>query len=352
MNGRIALFRISSLAPAVLSALFSLTAASAAEMTSHEKELYEAAKPEGAVTWYVSQFNTEDADSVCRLFEKRYADLRCEAIRATGQVIYQRLMQDISAGVVQADVLSTNDGAQMVELKRIDRLVEYNPENLEHMAASIRQFGEPGYWFTTSVAPYAIGYNTNLVSEEEAPRNWTDLLDPKWKDQIAIPHPGFSGSAGTWVIAMRDLYGWDFFEKLEANKPQIGRSVSDGANLIVSGERKIAVVPANRAAVDAHNGAPVKPVYPTDGLVLAPGSTGLLAGAPHPNAAKLFAEFLLGPEVSEYYAADQRFPLRADVPAPESLVPLADLKLIMVPDTKVVSDLPEAQTKFRDIFGI
>jgi len=337
---------------AALLATTMLASAQPADLTPREAELYAAAKPEGSITWYVSQFNTEDADAVCRLFTERYPDVKCNAVRATGQVIYQRLMQEIGAGAMQADVFSTNDVAQMVELKATDKLVEYTPDNLQYMVPAIRKFGEPGYWFTSSIAPYAIGYNTNLVSEADAPRNWTDLLDPKWKDQVAIPHPGFSGSAGTWVIAMRDMYGWEFFDKLEENKPQISRSVADSANLIVSGERKIAVVPVNRAAVDAYNGAPVEPVYPTDGLVLPPGSTGLLAGAPHPNAAKLFAEFILGKEVANYYQGDQRFPLRADTTPPETLKPLDDMKFIMVEDKKVVTDLPEVQDKFRDTFGI
>ena len=69
----------------------------------------------------------------------------------------------------------------------------------------------------------------------DAPKSYADLLDPKWKNQVAVGHPSYSGYVGTWVVAMRKLYGWDFFEKLEKNQPQneeLGRFRSETEKLI------------------------------------------------------------------------------------------------------------------------
>ena len=76
------------------------------------------------------------------------------------------------------------------------------------------------------------------MKEADAPKNWTDLLDPKWKDKIALGHPGFSGYVGTWVVTLRKLYGWDFFEKLAKNNPQVGRSINDTVTMLNAGERR------------------------------------------------------------------------------------------------------------------
>lgn len=70
-------------------------------------------------------------------------------------------------------------------------------------------------------------FNPTLVAPSDAPKKWTDLCDPKWMEQVALAHPGFSGAAGAWVVAMNNLYGWEFFEKLKANKPFVSRSLLD-----------------------------------------------------------------------------------------------------------------------------
>jgi iron(III) transport system substrate-binding protein len=328
--------------------------AHAQDMTPHEKELYEAAKAEGSVTWYVSQTTTENADKTCAGFEKKYPGVDCNPVRASGQVVFQRLMQELQAGALQGDVMSTNDEGQMVQLKQGGYLMQYAPENLQYMAPMMREAGDKeNYWFISGISPIVMVYNTNLVKPEEAPTNWTDLYDPKWKGQIAIGHPGFSGSVGLWTVLMEKLYGWDFFEKLEQNEPQIGRSVADGHNLVVTGERKVAIAPLTMVLQDeVLKGAPVAKILPTDGALMPPSATAIMKDAPHPNAAKLFAEFFLSKENSQIFAETERYPLRTDVEPSKTTVPLDTFKLIAIPAEEGVQKVPEVQEKFRDTFGI
>ena len=325
-----------------------------AQMTQSEQQLYEAAKTEGSVTWYVSQVTTEVADRICGLFRARYEGVGCNALRASGQVIFQRLQQEIGASALQADVMSTNDDGQMYQLKQQDALLQYAPENLQYMLPALREMADKeNHWITSDFSPLVIAYNTNLVTAEEAPKNWTDLYDPKWKGQVAIGHPGFSGSVGLWAIAMEDLYGWEYFEKLEENDPQIGRSVVDGHNLVVSGERKIALSPLLLIESDTRTkNAPIAAVYPVDGALLPASATAVLKGSPHPNAAKLFENFLLGKEVSQFLAEDGRYPLRQDVPIAEGMRPADSYKTVTVPTEEAIEKLQGVQAKFRDTFGI
>ncbi|MFB9948627.1 ABC transporter substrate-binding protein [Rhizobium puerariae] len=328
--------------------------AAAAEMTAAEKQLYEAARKEGSVTWYVSQTTTEFADGMCALFKKKYAGVECNVVRASGQVIFQRLVQELQAKAVQGDLMSTNDDGQMLQLKEQGALAQFAPENLKDMVPELRALADKeNYWITSGVSPLVIAYNTRLVTEAEAPKNWTDFTDPKWKGQVAIGHPSFSGSVGLWTIMMNDLYGWHFFEKIEKNQPQIGRSVADGHNLVVSGERKVALAPLPLILSDAASKkAPVAVVYPTDGALLPPSATGILKDAPHPNAARLFENFLLGPEIAEYFARDYRYPLRAGVPLAPGMRPLDSYKTKSIGTSEGISKLPDVQAKFRDTFGI
>lgn len=340
---------------AVAVAVFGLSGAYAqgTAMTAQEQELYKAAKAEGSLTWYTSQSSTDRSEAHCALFTTRYPDVKCNVVRATSQVIFQRLMQEIQAKSVHADVLSSNSEADFIILKKQGALVSYKPENLKYAEPSIRDMGDKdGYWITSNVAPLGIGYNTKLVKPEDAPKTWSDLLDPKWKNQVAIGHPGFSGSVGIWTAAMLELYGREYFEKMAKNNPQIGRSVLDGLNLVISGERKLALVPLNNAEDQGRNGAPIAVVYPTDGSLLPPSGSAVLKSAPHPNAARLFLDFALSKEASQVLVDEMRFPLRADTPQPKGIPAFSSLKLLTIPSEIVIDRVNKAKETFRDVFGI
>ncbi|WP_217539552.1 ABC transporter substrate-binding protein, partial [Stenotrophomonas sp. GbtcB23] len=103
------------------------------------------------------------------------------------QVIFQRLVQELQANAVQGDLMSTNDDGQMLQLKEQGALAQYAPENLKDMVTELRDRADKeNYWITSGVSPLVIAYNTKLVTEAEAPKNWSDLTDPKWKGQVAI----------------------------------------------------------------------------------------------------------------------------------------------------------------------
>lgn len=324
-----------------------------AQYADWEQALYDAAKAEGEVIWYVSQTTSEMATLICGEFTRTYPGVACNPIRATGSVTFQRVMQEVQARSVQGDVYSSNDDTDFVELKKLDALVGYKPNNFEFMLPSMQAASNAdGYWFASNISPYAITYNTTLVTADEAPKKWQDLLDPKWKDQVAIAHPGFSGSMGMFAIAIADRYGWDYFTDLEKNKPQIGRSIADGYNLVVSGERKVAVAPVPLILQGKAEGKPVEVVFPEDGLMMPPSGTGVLANAPHPNAAKLFAEFMLGKPYNEFLSSQNRYPLRGDVETAEGVPSIVGIDMMVVDPETAPEKVQDVLEKFRDTFGI
>lgn len=339
---------------AIVSAVLITGASAQAEYTPAESALYEAAKTEGSVTWYVSQYNTENADTICALFAKRYPGVACNPVRSTGQVAFQRIQQELQAGALQADVFSTNEDSQVLQLKGAGQLLQNAPENLEHVIPRIKEIGDlDGYWVASGVSPVVILYNTNLVTAEEAPKNWTDLYDPKWKNQVAIGHPSFSGAVGVWAVAMNDLYGWEFFEKLEQNQPHLSRSILDSQNLVASGERKISIASLSVALQDIHgSGASTAIIAPTDGMVMPVSVTAVMSASQRPNAGKLLQDFLLGEEVSEYLASVYRYPLRPEIDAPEGSISLDNPDLIFIPAQEALDKSLEIQGNFRDTFGI
>ena len=188
-------------------------AQSATAITPHEKELYEAAKKEGGeLTWYTAQSDDITAQVLGRSFEQLYPGVKVNVLRTTAQVAYQRVTQEIKASAIQCDVLSSTDLGHSVALKANGAFEKYIPENSSKVLDVYKNYDPDGYYFVTSAGMIGIGYNTSKVKEADAPKNWTDLLDPKWNNNIALGHPGFSGYVGTWALTLRNQYGWDFFK--------------------------------------------------------------------------------------------------------------------------------------------
>ena len=191
------------------------------------KALEEAAKKEGELTWYVAHYTSEGAEDLGRGFTEMYG-IKVNVVRTTAQVAYQRLLQDLKNNQTICDVFSSTDVGHYVRLAAEGRLREVHagdrsPRSSRRSATSI----PTGFYHTTSAGLVVLTYNTTKVKAEEAPKKWPDLLDIKWKGKVSIGHPGFSGYVGTWVLTMKNLYGWTYFDKLEKNKPQIGRSIND-----------------------------------------------------------------------------------------------------------------------------
>src|SRR6201998_2971045 len=248
----------------------------APSMTPHEKELYEAAKKEGGeLTWYTAHSDDITAQTLGRSFESIYPGLKVNVLRTTAQVAYQRITQEIKASAIQCDVFSSTDLGHSVELKARGSFEKYVPDNASKVLDIYKGYDPDGTYFVTSAGLIGIGYNTSKVKEADAPKNWTDLLDPKWNNEIALGHPGFSGYVGTWALTLRKQYGWDFFEKLAKKNPRGGRSINDTVTMLNAGESAVAGSgPVGTLLESVQKGNPLAMVYPTDGtvLIIAPSS--------------------------------------------------------------------------------
>ena len=202
---------------------------------------------EGTLTWYIAQVDAQTAENLGRSFTQGHPGVNVGVIRTTGQVAYQRLLMDIKNHTPQCDVFSTTDISHMPILKERHELTEYTPANAAALLPAFKALSDPGYSYITNAARYFLIYNKDKVKPEDAPRAWTDLLDPKWKGRVATGHPAFSGCTGTWALGLKKVHGWAFFEELAKNDPRIGRSAADPMTLITAGECLVGVGSANNA---------------------------------------------------------------------------------------------------------
>lgn len=337
---------------ALLGAIAGVTAARAQSADSPAVQaLYAAAKKEGQLSWYSGTFTQPLCEELGAAFTKKYPGIAVSVIKTTSQVAFQRTIEDLKGGAPQCDILTSTDVGHFSYLKSKDLLVKYPAEAASGMEKSLQDFGDRDYYLVTWVGQVVILINSGKVAAPDAPKDWPDLTDAKWKDKITFGSPNYSGIVGVWTVAMAQKYGWDYFEKLNNLNPLIGRSVDDATTVLNSGERIIAAGNPSSALRSAAKGNPLAVIYPASGTLVDLSPTGIIKGSHNPNAAKLFLEFIAGKEFSQILANNFEQPLRPDVQPAAGAKSLAEFTMISPTIEQIEKQLPVNQKKWRDTFN-
>ena len=313
-------------------------------------DMLAAARAEGQITWYISHYAADLAQQVANAFTAE-TGVRVNVIRTTAAVAYERLQQEYRVKAANCDMFSTTDVGHYVRLKQAGRLARVDPPNAASILPEFRSFDPDGTYIPTNYGLIGITYNSAKVPPGEVPRTWPGLIDSKWKGRIALGHPGFSAYAATWALQMQLLYGWEYLEKLAANDPLVGRSINDTVTMLNSGERMIAAGPIQTTLTSVYRGNPLQVTYPEDGSVMIVSPSAVPVNAPHPQAARLFLDFLLGPEHSRLVAESGGLPLRPDIPVKPGVKLPGEVKTIRPMDAQITEGVPKVQVRWRDIFG-
>ncbi len=311
-------------------------------------KLYAAARKEGKVVWWTAHFAQEAAEKIRDAFKVKYPGIEVEFIRQTAQVIYQRLAQNLKSGVRELDVFASTDEAHYLELKKLNALAEFTPADVDKIPAQFRNLDPDGYYQLGSLAFIIVNYNPAKIKPAA---RWTDLAEARFKGQISTGHPAFSGYVGNWVVAMNDKYGWDYFKNLAANNPKINRSINDTVTDILGGERNIGAGPDNLSLFKKAAGNSIDIAYPQDGSVLIVAPVAVLKEAPHPNAGRLFENFMYSREYTQELVKQGHFPLRSGIPSMNGMT-LEKIKWMRVKAERLASGVPEVVAKWRETFGV
>ncbi len=336
----------SRLARLVLSLALALLAGGEAVAQS----LPELAKKEGKVVWY-SSLALEVAQKVCDAFNKKGTGVTCELERNGSQRLFQKVLQEAGSNLFIADVLHTSDAGHYIDLKKKGMLMRYEPETAKRLRTEFKD--KDGFHYTLRGTLYTMAYNTKQVPAGQAPRRWNDLLDPKWRGKLVHAHPGYSGVVVTGMTALLAKYGWDYYAKLAQNKPLIVQSAVDPTTKVAGGEALVAANGAEYNFMGAkRKGNPVEVVFPEDGVPFVSSPTAILTKAPHPNAAKVFTEWLFSREAQQFLADQFLYVGRDDVTYPKEMRSLKDVNVIFVDAEEVENKTETIKTKFRDLFGV
>jgi iron(III) transport system substrate-binding protein len=283
----------------VAGAAFSTKVMSAAPPASAvTPQLIEAAKKEGKVVWYTS-VDLPLAEKIAKSFEAKYPGVAVRVERTGAERVFQRIGQEYGSNIHAVDVANSSDAAHFIVWKNKGMLEAYLPEDVAKFYP-VEHKDPDGMFASFRVWVCIIAYNTNLVKKEEAPKSFSDLLDPKWKGKIVKAHPGYSGTIMTATYQMQRDLGWSYFEKLAQQNIMQVQSSADPPKRLALGERAV-MADGNEYNIFQikEKGGPVEPVYATEGTPLVVGPNAVFKDAPNPNAARLFQCFCFSGECQQ-----------------------------------------------------
>ena len=314
--------------------------------------LIAAAKKEGELTWYTTQIVNQFARPAAEAFQKKYG-VRVNYIRADSNEVTLRLQNEGKAGRVMADVFD-GTGATAA-LKAANLVAKYIPESANRLPERYKD--KDGYWVATNLYVLTPGFNTDLVKKGTQPRTFEDLLDPRWRGKIAwnssVTPSGAAGFVGVVLAHMGQEKGLAYLRQLSGQKV-VGLQVAARQVLdqVIAGEYAIALnIFNNHAVISAMKGAPSAWI-PMEPALAVFSCLSLTAGAPRPNAGKLFIDFLMSEEGQKLYRDADYLPVDPAVqPKDPALRPGdATFRAVFMTPEEIHDNLPKWGAIYKDIF--
>lgn len=305
--------------------------------------LEELARAEGEVVFY-SSFNNERLVALRDAFQKKHPFLRVNFYRAGSERVMQRILTEAQAGRHAVD-LFTSAGFQVQVLKEKGLTAKFVPDDGSFYAQGFRD--PDGHWTAVHSLLNSMGYNTKQISAADAPKNYDDLLQPRWKGRIGLNIRDAEWFANMLRIRGRDK-GLAFMRKLAAQRPGLQEGHNLLAQLLAAGEFHVVVNSfAHILAREKAKGAPVQWVL-VEPVIAYIDPLALALNAPHPNAGKLFINFILSKEGQSILAAQGTIPSRSDVEPQILRIPKGTR--LAPSDLSLAREYESAAEQFRKIF--
>jgi iron(III) transport system substrate-binding protein len=305
------------------------------------------AEQEGAIVAY----STDPEDGTAALlasFHKVFPKIETNYIRLQAGALYAKVNSERQAGAHLVDAMQLSDLGFVLDFQKRNGYTQYVSPEMAAYKPDYKSTTE-GYWTWGAVIMAGIAYNPKIVPPDQAPKSWADLTDPKWRDSVSVKVSNSGLQHETWYELKR-LYGDDYWTKFAEQQPRAFDSYVQQFDRAVNGQDKIIATAQYSGYLQFEaKGAPIAFVYPADGMPAGPETWGIISDAPHPEAAKLFMDWLLSkPGQTAYGNALFLNSVRADVPPPPGGRSVTEFKLLFPTDWQTFLASRTQFTRFWD----
>src|ERR1051325_899869 len=311
-----------------------------------DPKVLEAAKKEGQLVWYNTLVQPH-AQGLIDAFTKKYPFIKGSFWRGSATSVYSKLTLEARAGRYEWDTVSLTSPEFVSDLKQRNLIARYASPEREMFSDDVKD--QEGYWTGYYALPTGLGYNVRQVKKDQVPKTYQELLAPMWKGKkISIDTEGYALLMGL-IQAWGKERAVDYMRKLAAQDPVLGRGNNKRIELASAGEFPLFIAFTHSTEANRSRGAPVDWVN-LEPVVMQIDSIMLGARSTHPNAGKLFVDFLLSQQGQEILQSNRRPVLRNGVdPDPPRLIRGFN-RVVLHPDRAQAAQ--EALKLYREIFGL
>ena len=268
------------------------TANAAKAFAQVSAELYPKAKQEGNLIVY-SVWDVEHLKVITDAFMKRYPGIKATYWQGRNPEIVTRALTEFQGGQASFDVVLSDNAPPVI--RAAGGIMDYNT-----VQRDVLYLHDPNM-ATVSLQVQALAYNTKKIKPTDLPKSWEEVANPKYKGLVALDDPMRAGPLSSMLSGLKTQWKDDarfnnFIRNLKALNVPVHKSTSAMFRLVISGEYPICM-PAllHDVMEEMHKGTPVSYIKTVPPVVF-PRQAGIYAKSPNPNAAKLFAEWLISEE--------------------------------------------------------
>ncbi len=282
-------------------------------------KVVEAAKKEGSVSLYSWGLTGDLGVTISKAFKDKYG-INVEMTTGTGAQLVPRIQAEYRSGQYVADILEGSPiNAIFAKTEKLTQSFGELPQKASKDVWVRDPFlDKEGHIVSFFYTIHGAYINTNLLNPNDAPKSWKALLEPKWKGKMVVPDPDSMPTANQLYVVLTRQLGFtdDFFRDLAKQDLLIAPTHPEADAVLGRGQASINLASSlSTMAPMIVQGAPIVPIAMTEGVPSPDGSAlNLMAKSPHPNASRLFADWLISKEGQELHAKTRSVPsVRKDV---------------------------------------
>ncbi len=280
-----------------------------ASAQTYDPALVARAKAEKRLVFYTGFSGNQLYNAIKKGYEEAFG-IPVDMLIARSSEVHERLRTEVMTGRTVADALIHGESTS----KRLaaDGLLQ-KVDGIMGAAQLAVAPSAPGYSLPAYMSGYSLMVNTSLVKPQDEPKSWRDLLDPRWSGRLLGDDPRANGAGHVLFSVIVEKFGADFPRAIATQKVVFGRDLGVDQMRIARGEFALRF-PQSLANMRDLKGLPVKFIIPAEGLVYVRADIGIASGAPRPNAAKLFIEYMLSPSTQGLLANNGLIPVIKNAP--------------------------------------
>ncbi|TFU26549.1 ABC transporter substrate-binding protein [Thermus tengchongensis] len=292
------------------------------------------------ITLYVAGAQLPDVQALVQAFNQVHPEITVQVFRSGAGEVVAKLRAELETGNPQPDLIWLVGEGFFRELSQRGLLMRIAPT---FPGLPPQYVYEGGRYYEVRLLHNIIAVNSRRV--RALPKTWADLTKEDYRGQVVMADPNFSGPALVALGYLSDRYGFGFWEAMKRNGMAVEQSNPVLQQKLARGEYSLAITNDYGVRQEIAKGAPLRIVYPQDGVIVAPTPIGIPTWSRRPDLAEKFLRFLLSERGQRVFVERGYLPVLPGIPAPAD----APSRLVSVRGREASAEILE---RFNALFGL